>query len=155
MSINLLTHYTVASAWKGCGLLLNTLICWVYTAQCFLNISKEIQAVCLFSAVINLHCNCNRLFQIVWDMPMYCWQHLKEWAEFHVICTLSEMLICNSCVFVYHVCFVHLQHVDGSFSVKPLKQKQIVSLNFHIVLFVAFHNQVPNRNGNMFIIFFP
>lgn len=64
------------------------------------------------------------------------------------------------CLFVavVYLCimfFLHLQHVDGSFSVKPLKQKQIVSLNFHIVLFVALLYQVPSRDGNVFIIFFP
>lgn len=46
--------------------------------------------------------------------------------------------------------FLHLQHVDGSFSVKPLKQKQIVSLNdFHVVLFITLFS---SRDGNEFII---
>lgn len=31
--------------------------------------------------------------------------------------------------------FFYLQHVDGSFSVKPLKQKQIVGSYFNIILF--------------------
>lgn len=53
-----------------------------------------------------------------------------------------------------HACFFFvLQHVDGSFSVKPLKQKQIVGSYISAVLFdhsansVEFKNKLGLRHG--------
>lgn len=69
-------------------------------------------------------------------MLMYFWQPLKEYVYINKNNWLNwfknkKKRCVKRCSFVY------LQHVDGSFSVKPLKQKQIVG--FYVIILLNYN----------------